>query len=377
MRLRPPLAVALLGLLGALATTAPASQAAAPTVGTLSRTSGPVSWTGSWTQSDPIGCGRPQGEMGCDRKRLVVNAAAGTWVTIAVQERSAPAAIDVTTDDGVEVAQGGDRVTGSDQSNHPVVTFAQVRSGAVGYLVGTSTDLVIPSTPVDSTTYAYHVKATLSGRAVDRDPDCFQIPPDHVPAIPADTSKRLRVSVRILSAPKDAAEVRREMPFIAHTYAKIGIAVRLSYDTIAVRPGSIDNLLEQAKARYGGIRPRGVDVVFLATDEFGGGGYADCVGGVAYGERAFAVGDVHYAASGAVPVPYVKAGLIAAHEIGHLLGAHHHYAECGAWAEPDTVTEGTVGPCTLMFPAAAGASGTFSPVETAYIRDYASHYAHG
>ena len=381
MRARPLLGLYALGaLLGGTLLAASAPAAAVPSVGTLSRSSGPVSWSGTWTTPSPLGCGRQPGDVGCERQRLVVNAPAGTWITVSLQENDVQAAIDVTTDDGTEVVQGGDHLNQSagDRMGHPSVTWPQVRSGSVGYLVGTSVPIAYPASPLTDA-QRYHVKATLTGKAFDRQPDCLQIPPDHVPTIPADTSRRMRLSVRVLSSAADARAVRAAMPEVASIYRQIGIDVRLSYDTLEVPASMIDQyaLLAAERAHYGGSRPRGVDVVYFATDNFGGGGYADCVGGVAYGERAFAVGGIHYWAGGVVPVSYVRTGVIAAHEIGHLLGAEHHYATCGASAEPDSATGGDVGPCTLMFPAAAGVSPHFSVLETAYIRDYAGRFARG
>lgn len=372
MRLRH-LAV-LLTLAGVLAPGNGAS-AAPPAAGTLTRTSGPVEWTGEWTTPNVFGCGRRLGEMGCDRRRLVVNAPVGTWITVAVDPQ-ANTAIDVTTDDGNEVVQGGYRavdevyrVIDKIPMKHASVTWPQVRSGAVGYLVGTSTTLAGPSgTPLAQ---RYQAKATLAGRAFDRQPDCDQIPPDHIPVIPADISRPLPLSVRILSAAADLEYVKTEMAYLASTYRKIGIEIRLSYDTMTV-PGSRDPyaLIAAARAHYRGTRPRGVDVVYLGTDNLDGG-LAACLGGVAYGEQAFAVGSLRPTPFG-MSQPSVKAGLFAAHEIGHLLGAHHHYAQCGAPAVP-----AELGPCTVMFPLVQLGSGAFSVLETAYIRDYTTRYAKG
>jgi hypothetical protein len=364
------------GLLVALAgglVSGTGATAAAPAAGTLTRSSGPVVWTGEWTMPNALGCGHRLGEMGCDRRRLVVDAPAGTWITVAVDPQ-ANTAIDITTDDGTEVVQGGQRVS-DDRPSHASVTWPQLRSGPIGYLVGTSTALAAPTgTPLAQ---SYRVRATLAGGAFDRQPDCTQIPPDRVPAIPADISKRLPLSVRILSAPADRAYAQQEMTYLVSTYRKIGIEIRLSYDTMTV-PDSFDGytLIAAAQAHYRGTRPSGVDVVYLGTDNYSGGGLAQCVGGVAYAEEAFAVGGLRHTLFG-VHEPFVKAGLSAAHEIGHLLGAHHHYAQCGLPAEPDSTTEGTLGPCTVMFPVIDGASGTFSMLETAYIRDYTTRYAKG
>ena len=57
-------------------------------------------------------------------------------------------------------------------------------------------------------------------------------------------------------------------------------------------------LIDQSKALFGGARPAGIDVVYTLTSkdiQAGGNtavaGLADCIGGVAFDDRAFAVGE--------------------------------------------------------------------------------------
>ncbi len=362
------------GLLVSLVASGASATAAAPDVGRLSPTSGAVTWKGTFTTSNPVGCGRRGGdEVGCERRRLVVDAPAGSWITITIDPDTS--AIDVATDDGTEVAQNGQRILsldGSGTTRHGGVTFQQVRSGAVGYVVGVSSAAAVPSSAVTEPE-PFTVRAVLAGKAFDRTQNCVQAPPERTPAVPADTSRRLPLRVRLVTSVADLPFMKKESAYLVEVYRRIGVDVRVSLDTMAV-PDSKDQfvLIDAVRARYGGMRPRGTDVVFLGTDNFAGGGFALCVGGVAFPEQAFAVGGLHYKANGSVSVPYVRAGLIAAHEIGHLLGGQHHYATCGLGA--DTSAPGTAGPCTVMFPAAAGASGGFSPLETAYLRDYAGRF---
>lgn len=63
-----------------------------------------------------------------------------------------------------------------------------------------------------------------------------------------------------------------------------------------------------------------------------------------------------------------------AHEMGHLMGAHHHYANC---AEGNVSSAGPsdLSPCTLMFPAVNFASLNFAALEGATVRGHAVNYA--
>lgn len=124
-------------------------------------------------------------------------------------------------------------------------------------------------------------------------------------------------------------------------------------------------LIRAAKAHVGGARPAGIDVVqvLTATDiqqlgQRAVAGIADCVGGVAHDDRAFLVAEGRSPSDLRVGplllVPDVSAN-ITAHEIGHLLGGHHHYGSCVEGVQPtDVRDDGTVEvtPCTLMFNAA-------------------------
>ena len=141
--------------------------------------------------------------------------------------------------------------------------------------------------------------------------------------------------------------------------------------------------IDQGKALFGGARPAGSDVVLVLTSkniEADGAeqvvGMADCIGGVAFAENAFAVSEVQ--AEDAVPFGPVTLfsdlwAKVAAHEIGHLLGAHHHYANC---VEGNTdIATGDGSPCTLMINDVGLASLGFSTLNGTVVRGHAEVYA--
>lgn len=177
-------------------------------------------------------------------------------------------------------------------------------------------------------------------------------------------------------------------------YDPVGIELEFSYELLMpldaagqprVRTDDINELTHLAKEQYGGRRPAGTDVVYVLADgelQSGGdgavAGRADCVGGVRYPDKAFAVGewDSNAAAGLAGQASFFAnhGAKIAAHEIAHLLGAHHHYASCveGVSSQP---TEDAASVCTLMINDLSLASLDFSTLNQAVVRGYADAYA--
>src|SRR4029077_18508996 len=132
-----------------------------------------------------------------------------------------------------------------------------------------------------------------------------------------------------------------------------------------------------------GVRPKGADVVFVLTSkditdagDTGLAGLADCIGGGRVAHHAFGVGE----AVGIDPVPLGPFTLevdahpeIAAHEIGHLMGAQHHYANCVEGVLQGDATD--LSPCTLMFNFVDFQSLNFSTLEGTAVRGHAVQYA--
>jgi hypothetical protein len=333
---------------------------------------------GTVTTADPLGCGS-RASTGCDEHPFSVTAPAGAWVTVRLNDaQNDPLALlRVRTAGGEAVGESGGTLDPHDTDHAGEtadnVTFRQLRSGRVAYVVGVSS-----ATPTYAAQpWSYTATVSLSGNAWDRAENCVGAEPAVVPPVPADTTKRLRLAVLVLTPPALLAEVRKDSAVIVADYAKINVAVRVTVRA-ANLPETGDPAVTFAYLRktFGGERPRGYDIVYAASDYFPGG-VASCLGGVQWAERAFALGQVHYTAQGTdVPGNAVRMGDIAAHEIGHLLGARHEHANC-AEAEPEAAQAGASGPCTIMSPAALAGSGEWSTLETAYVRYFVEHYAKG
>ena len=209
-------------------------------------------------------------------------------------------------------------------------------------------------------------------------PKCTEAVPAAVAIPPGDT---IALDVRVLLDGVDQGRATEIFNAVRRAYAPLGIAVVTSYQGVSFSGEDAESLIAQSKAVFGGSRPAGVDVVYTLTSSLGGGetvavaGLADCIGGVAFPDRAFAVGanlDDFFLG----PVTSLnRAAKVAAHEIGHLLGGHHQYANCveGLLAE---LGEDTT-PCSLMFNEVTLSSLRFSVVNGLVVRGHAEAYAAG
>lgn len=184
----------------------------------------------------------------------------------------------------------------------------------------------------------------------------------------------------------------------AQSYAPHGITLKAGgYEAVSftgddVTPLNPASLMAQAKSHMGGARPAGYDVVFLLTSkdigidlevlpgehvrEYAILGVADCIGGIRYPTRAFAVGEIEEAGFPFLGLQWfpTTTSLIVAHEVGHLMGAQHHYANCVEGA-PHSAENSSVTPCDLMFNSAEFNSPNFGVLNSVVVRGHAEEWA--
>lgn len=172
------------------------------------------------------------------------------------------------------------------------------------------------------------------------------------------------------------------------TYSPLGIDLRFHYDLLLPfvngeprqRTTDIDELILVAKQNYGGTVPAGFDAVYAVTDIDVSGaiaGKADCIGGIRATDSSFAAGEIDLEEEPTtlgVTMFQDMSAKILAHEVGHLLGAHHHYANCAEGIPTETVDD-ALSVCTLMINDIGLASLNFSTLNGAIVRGHSVDYA--
>ena len=245
--------------------------------------------------------------------------------------------------------------------------------------------LVVPGMAfaVDSSHYR-------SGPRIDAEEDCLEpVPASYSFPGVSDDGHEVVLAVHVLLDGVAQPTAEAAMSKVAETYAPLSIKVVARYQGVSFQPEELvgtdqvptstpERLFAQSKEAVGGVRPADSDVVYLLTtkDIEGASGVADCIGGVRWPDAAFAIGEI----SEELPIGPVRfyvdgTSEVAAHEIGHLMGAHHHYANCVEGAGPEDVSNVEPAPCTLMFNYTDFMSPRFGTLEGAVVRGHALAFA--
>lgn len=364
--------------LGALLSVA--AYGADPDSGAVSKGKRTANWAGGpFTAGVPnaagcIGTSDPT----CDAFSLTVDVRPGSQFAVAITTASADDDYDlfVYYPDGTEA---GRSATGG--GNEAVVIQHTTLHGTGPYAVR-----VLPFDVASGSTYSGVARASRDVPTEATDPvSCLQPTPATVGvAGVTDSGQTVSLDVAVLLDGVDLGLGNQIMTKAAEAYAPLGVNLNVvSYKSVSFTGTEGADQIQQAKNFYGGRRPAGADLVFVLTSkditdagDTGLAGLADCIGGVRFPTRAFAVGE----AVGIEPFnvgPFIfevdAHPEIAAHEMGHLMGAHHHYANCVEGLLQGEVTD--VSPCTLMFNFVDFQSLNFSQLNRAVVRGHAVQYA--
>jgi hypothetical protein len=393
----------------ALVQLSPLARAASPASGTLQAPGDRVAWTGGpFAQSngtDPVlaPCRTLPSQAGCDHYALTVGTS--TAPTLVVEVRPADPSDDVDV-----YLYGPDGLPAGDSETTPTAANGGVETVTIDAPAAGAYDIYVQAFAVKpGATYSGAAGLVGTGTAYGDDTTaCLEPVPDQV-GVAGVTDDGRRVSLDVTVLVDDTVTLQRAEEVFAYAktsydplkidlnvtrYLPVSLpsdgSIRRAGDGKTVGRSTGDAALAYAKQVMGGSRPPDSDVVYLLTDKdlYSPGddntptdllGLADCIGGVRFDQHAFAVGELgDYLASAIGPASFLgNAGSkTASHEIGHLLGAQHHYFDCVEGLETET-TDGEFSPCTIMAPLVDFGSINFGVLDGAVVRGHALTYAGG
>jgi hypothetical protein len=367
-----------------LAIPAAPALAAEPSGGTLSGSNDEATWSGTFLAPNPVVCATSSDPL-CDHFRLTIDGPSIRRVLVALAPAEGFEADDydlfVYDDQGALVASQ------ADEDGYESVVIEN--TGAAFYEVR-----VQPFVVAAGSTYRGVAMPTRE-QAVDADDaDCLEAVPAQIGLL--DDGRTIELSVILLLDGTDATVAAQQMARAAESYRPLGVNLVLKKTKVVSYTSTVSSdLIAAAKATVGGVPPRGIDLVGVFTNKTmqstaGGGatvvGQADCIGGVRFDSHSFFVvsdiRDIEDPQTGTTGTlnelglnPNVDATAeVMAHEMGHLMGAHHHYANC---VEGNLSSAGPndLSPCTLMFNAVNFASLNFGVLSGGVVRGHAVEYA--
>jgi len=231
---------------------------------------------------------------------------------------------------------------------------------------------------------------------VDTVRECLEAIPENIALPVLDTNQQIELSVLLLLDGTTQAVAQQIMTRAAESYRPLNIKLALKgTKTVSYTSLVSEELIAAAKTTVGGKPPKGYDLVGVFTTKemqaaTGGAGtvvgQADCIGGIRWDDTSFFVvsdiRDIENPTTGQTGTlnslglnPNIDATAeVMAHEIGHLMGAHHHYSNCVEGIQSSGGL-GDVSPCTLMFPAVNFASLNFATLEGSTVRGHAVKHA--
>ncbi|HKH49773.1 MAG TPA: zinc-dependent metalloprotease family protein [Thermoanaerobaculia bacterium] len=359
---------------------ATAAHAAEPSSGTVSKGNRTSNWLGgphTASAPSPAGCVSVSNPA-CDAFALTVDLKPGSRFAVAIASEIEGDDYDlyVYYPDGTAAASSA-----TEGGNEAVVIQHTLLHGSGPYQVR-----VLPFTVTPGSTYQGLARGTRDAAIEAEDPNaCLEATPAAIGISGiTDNGQTVSLDVTVLLDGVSLGVGNQIMTKAAEAYAPVGIDLNVvSYQSVTFTGTEGAALIQQAKNRFGGVRPAGSDLVYvlsnkdLTTDgDTSLAGLADCIGGVRFAHHAFAVGEavgIEESAIGPFLMEVDAHPEIAAHELGHLMGAHHHYANCVEGNLQGAAND--LSPCSLMFNFVDFQSLNFAQLNAAVVRGHAVQHA--
>jgi hypothetical protein len=403
-------ALLLLPVIVAALLAVPDARSAEPTEGTIDQANPVVEWSGSVPVQTAgfsgVGCQPSLPDPTCDLFTLTVGELKKQANDVVIGIASAaPSGTIAEFDLYVYDETGAEVGRGTELGSNDTVTLRDVAAGA--YTVGVQSPLSTDPTarydaratavdagdevPVDEET-----PCGLEGAPEARDADAQLLGAGALTGDPtaaldgATRGGRIELGVHVVLDEVTEAEAHDIFRVAAESYRPLGIDLVIKgFSTHEFGTNDGMAIIREAKTLFGGAAPKadGVDVVealvgydIQQLGQTAVAGIADCIGGVAHADRSFLVAEGKAAtdiAIGPGVFQYEANPHITAHEIGHLMGGQHHYANCVEGIQLSDVHEDHVegSPCTLMFNAADFLGWNFDTLNGVIVRGSAERYA--
>lgn len=214
------------------------------------------------------------------------------------------------------------------------------------------------------------------------------VAPGATVATALDFNQKVRLRTLVLVDRAEPSIAPAIMRRVIEEYGRIGIVLDVTYQPITLSGTDAEQLMKETRAQLAKARVAGFELVHVFTgarltlDGDPVAGEAYCIGGIReakyYGAMSISVTTYYEskrAYPGSVNKTYFKGGpaIVAAHEIGHVLGALHQHGNCAENAQ-SALADGEATICTVMDATLVFAKLRFGRVERAVMRGFAIRY---
>ncbi len=238
------------------------------------------------------------------------------------------------------------------------------------------------------------ITAPVGARAKDKPEDdlatgsyCYWgIGPQGTVAAASDSNQQVRLRTLVLVDRAEPSKGPTIMRRVIEEFGRIGLVLDVTYQSITLHGTDSGQLMQETRAHLARARINDFELVHVLTGvdlTIGGqniGGQAYCIGGIRYAKRhwALSISETTWPESFqnfATGKTFFKGGaaLVAAHEIGHLLGALHEHGNCAENA-PSALRADEATICTVMDSTLYASKLRFGRTERAVMRGFAIRY---